>query len=716
MITETVFLRDPTSYRRNVDPRKHYKEQMEFAIMRQFTVDRETAKAVLQSIIDEHQGVTDPTVVHYERDMDTEDKALVRTPLSRYLDDTIKQNHIMVPSGTRYVQPSVKTSLYAETIDKDAARRSEIKKYAAALLADKRMDEYQVQEDEQTNIKLDNNVYSGLFNANGNIIYNPSAHSSLTSTTRTITSIGNANNERMISGNRHYRDFDICINNLIYIANLVATDLTLQQRLNAVMLKYQLHFPTVTDVMTMVLRSTRLYWEHPRLEKQIETFLASLQPLELAGILYLGDLYHIRVHNDGFMRTFIGALIARVSGNVDECVIEELENGDGEVINLVNKLFMEEMRGKGKKYRKIAEEEKQLATDLHATYRHIESTLMQYYDFIEAFLITENIPPSIAAIPTMVRRSGVMGDTDSTCTSGGKWGEWWVGDVTFNQNSRAAANAALFISSQTMRHLLAVCSGNMGIGSKRIFKLSMKPEFYWDVFAATDVAKTYYAQTDVKEGSVFEKPKLEKKGVNLKNSNAAMRIREKAESLMIKYTSAASKNLKLNMYQELRDIADLERAIQTSLETGKTEFYRSISIKGEKGYKLSGERSNYRHYTFWREIYGPKYATMPTIPFKSLKVNTVLKNKTAIKNWIESIEDKAVAKRLTAYFERTGRDALKTIYVPIEHIGLYGMPVEITSIINYTDITLDLVNMCYIVLSTLNYHKKPGLRLIDAGY
>lgn len=717
--TNDIFLRDAGTYKRDINPVDNYKVQMVRATMLRYNVDEDKATELVQRVLSNEKYIKDPIVSFYHRDRDTLDKELVKAPLSQYLADVVSSNEIMVPSGTTYVGPEVRPSLIAESISEDSILRGKTKKLAAKYKAEKDMDKFQRADDDQTNIKLDSNVYSGLFNANGNILYNPSAHSSLTSTTRIITSIGNANNERMISGNRHYHNYRTTINNLVYTVSSLDKlydGVPLYQLIGNAVSTYGLVYPTVEQTIDCVLRSTWLYWEHKKSEDKLRTFIGTLDKAQRAAIVYIGDMFHLRHCNDSVIHGMYEELTAKAYAPCTAEMAAELYGFDEEIMNLVHKFFMDEMRGKGKDYSKLFATIPNTVGALYATYKHILSVLRKYEGLIRAFFGTDNIPPTVASMPTMMRRSGVMGDTDSTCTSADKWGFWFTGEKVLNQPCRDAANAALFMSSQSMRHYLAVCSGHMGLRKHLIFKLSMKPEYYWDTFACTDVSKTYYAQTDVKEGSVYEKPDIEIKGVNLMNSNTPMRVRKMAKDMMTRFLAAPGQGKRLNMGAELRNVANLERLIRSSLADGEMEFYRTISINGEHGYKQGPEQSNHRWYTFWKEIYGAKYKVIAEPPYKTFKVKTTLTNKTELANWIDSIEDKEIAGRLQKWIVRTNRTSLPTIYVPIDHVGLYGMPPEIVSVINYTDITMDLVNMCYIVLSSLNYIVKPKMTLVDMGY
>lgn len=61
-----------------------------------------------------------------------------------------------------------------------------------------------IKDAEQNAKKIAINSLSGMHGFTGNILYVKSGHSSLTSMCRSATGYGNANNEKLLAGSRHY--------------------------------------------------------------------------------------------------------------------------------------------------------------------------------------------------------------------------------------------------------------------------------------------------------------------------------------------------------------------------------------------------------------------------------------------------------------------------------------------------------------------------------
>ena len=87
----------------------------------------------------------------------------------------------------------------------------------------------------------------------------------------------------------------------------------------------------------------------------------------------------------------------------------------------------------------------------------------------------------------------------------------------------------VYLAAMLTTHVLATMSGNMGVPDKFKFKLAMKNEFAFPLFALTGRAKHYWAAMSEREGNVYEKFDLEIKGVELRSSNTPKHIFEMAK-------------------------------------------------------------------------------------------------------------------------------------------------------------------------------------------
>jgi len=154
---------------------------------------------------------------------------------------------------------------------------------------------------EQNMMKIYNNSLSGAFAKKACIRYNPTAHSTLTSIVRTMTSLSTTSNAKLITGNRYYpRGIDI-LNNIVYIITYTNT-----KKIKEIVTKNNLHIPTVSDIIEVMKYSADLYFiDSIFYNNEIIPFLNMLSPYELAAICYIGDLYHIMKFNSFFYKEHI---------------------------------------------------------------------------------------------------------------------------------------------------------------------------------------------------------------------------------------------------------------------------------------------------------------------------------------------------------------------------------------------------------------------------
>lgn len=220
----------------------------------------------------------------------------------------MKQNNsVLAPSFTAYVPESLKPSLLVGFTDGNDERRSKARKehrnfrQKVILYTSKR-----IIPNQHEAIII---VYLALSLQAAQLLITQLRIVHLLPPTRTVSSLGNSSNEKVITGNRHYRNADIILNNLISITSSVVLE-----ELEPIMEKYQLHYPTAEEVLDVIHYSSDLYFKDYKAFKKIEDFVAKLNKYERAGFVYFGDLYHIRVYNEEFIRTFITRISSKYSG------------------------------------------------------------------------------------------------------------------------------------------------------------------------------------------------------------------------------------------------------------------------------------------------------------------------------------------------------------------------------------------------------------------
>ncbi len=195
---------------------------------------------------DTEHGIKDPTIVFFNRE-DNGDRLQRRAKLSTYLNAAIKADDLIAPTLTIYENPKRRKSILVDYVDGNVKKRSAAKKamFKAKMAGD--MPTHNIKKIEQSNAKISNNSLSGAHVSSSTPLFNKTAHSTLTSTCRSTSGYGNANNEKMLCGNRHYWSPDVVRNNIISIIN--NTDYV---RLQATMQKFGIRYPTPTETMDCI--------------------------------------------------------------------------------------------------------------------------------------------------------------------------------------------------------------------------------------------------------------------------------------------------------------------------------------------------------------------------------------------------------------------------------------------------------------------------------
>jgi len=694
---QNPFILPAEQYKRTIDPLGDYLNQtahyLNISTGKAFDECKEFVKKKLK---DGTFQIKIPQVQYMER-QENGDRVLLRGSLLGYIQQTVKNGDVIAPSFTTYKHADKYESLLASFIDGNVAGRSKAKKEEFAAKAAGKKDLAQYKNLEQTGRKLSNNAISGAHVSTSTPLVNKTAHSSLTSTCRATSGYGNANNEKLMTGNRHYWNPNVTLNNIVSI--VTHTDYELLQ---SVVTKYNIHLPTVEDTMDCIQYSSDIYWKNEVAMNHIYELVAKLTPLQRAAFVYTGDLYHLRKHNDQLLRVFLSQLSSKHYEIDVEDTFDFVKNSREDYLNLAHQICSDEMRSKGKDY--VALKGTTNLKTLAATTRNIDSVLTNYADLIKAIMVTENMPASVAYFPESVRRAALMSDTDSTIFTVEEWVQWYCGDIGFKQEHMSIAASCIFLAAQAITHILAMMSANFNVQKKRLYQIAMKNEFKFDVFVPTNVAKHYFASISCQEGNILAESDVEIKGVHLKNSNSPKFITSKASKMMEEIMNTIMDTGKISILKYLKEIADIERTVFDSIKNGKLEFFRLGEIKQPQAYVRKPEESPYVYNMLWEQVFAPKYGPAPALPYQTLRVATTIDNPTKTKKWLENMEDRELAERMRNWLGGLGKVNLPSLMLPAEITTTNGIPKEILDIIDTRKIVYNLCKIFYLILETLGFY------------
>lgn len=724
-MSENHFLLPVDQYKRDLNPVRDWLHQTAWYSSRSLGRSYEECYNHLRNKLKTKAiKIDDPTVVFFHRE-ENGDRHTKTTTLQSYINSTLTGNSIIVPTFTTYLPPSVIESPVVGYLDDNVKVRKVYKKRAQQYEADGDTVNFIFYNNRQDNAKRASNSVSGGFVAEGSVIRNRSGHSTLTSITRSIASLSNASNERLIEGNRHYYTPQITLNNIISVcstSDLAHIDFTIKA--------FGLRYPTVEETKDCIFRSYNLYCLDTLAFRSIAMFIEKLTNTERAALVYTGDLYHLKELNPDFMRVFLSQLscleMAPHSGDINEAekTLQEINSNpvkyiyscDEQIVNFAHQTNFTMMKGKGKDYSGLTKEEQ---VKLAMSCFNIGETVKHYRDFLRAFFLTKNSPCTIATIQYQIRRSVVLSDTDSTMFSVDSWVLWYFGEIKFEDEHYALAGSVVYMATQAIAHILALFSANMGVEQKRLFTLAMKPEFVFPVFAQTSVSKHYFTARAVKEGNVYKDIEMEIKGVHMVDSTVPINIITDAANTMEDIIRTVLRGEQLSLTKILTKTADVEREIIRSIRRGETTYLRKTKIKERSAYKQAEDgidRTPYRFYTCWEQCFADKYGRYGEPPYLAVRVPLNLPNPSSVKFWLDGLQNRTFAAAFSQWMGNSGMTKIGLLPIPIMFTESNGVPEELISIVDDKRIALTLTRSFRNIIESHGFFPKNDLLISEMGY
>jgi hypothetical protein len=708
-MSQPLFTRAPEDYKRDINVLPHAVMDAAFYLHKQTGMDILECK---QYVIDQIKPggdleIRDPKILCLSKEKAGERTQLIM-PFTHYLKDVVATGNLISPTMAVYTNPKVKRSVLSDYIAVNIKKRAAAKK-AMFVAKNEGNTVLSIFKDlEQTCAKLDNNGISGAHASPSTILFNKSSHSTLTSTCRSATSYGNANNEKFIAGKRHYWCADVVVSNLIVSARHCD-----RQLMQETMDTFKLHVPTPDEVMECITYSTRQYWKDPVRVAEIATFVNTMDDVERCAFVYIGDLFHLAKHNKILVRNILGSLATK--GNVVPIdPVAEIRAMDADMKALISLLCRQELAGRD--LDKTAKESPEAFAKIAATAFHCRTTLEQYRPLIKALWVSDVIPASIACITSVVRDSVLTSDTDSTIFTVQYWTEWYTGKLGFDDLSCDIAHVVAYLTSQSIAHILAQMSANMGIPTESIHRLAMKNEYAFPLFTLTDRAKHYFAYQAAREGNVYEEMELEAKGVALRNSNVPVAVMDRFKALLHEVMDRVIADGQLPLHWILDQVLEQEELIFNSVRGGRTDYMKTGQIKPKETYK-SPTNATYLQYEMWEEVFADKYGHTVAPPYGTVKMSLDLNNRTETKNWIDSFKDQAIAERLRQWMVKHQKDQLTNFLVPAMIVKEKGVPEEIVSGINLRKLAFETLEAYYLLLGSLGiYMINKNLTVLISDY
>lgn len=612
-----------------------------------------------------------------------------------FLDEVKANNYLISPSMTVYKRPEEVKSKLGDFTDHNVKERNVYKKLAKKHGQNKNFVEANINNTLQSSKKENNNSLSGAFASSGNPLYNKSSHSSLTSTCRCATSYANASNERFLAGNRHYYDQDVVIQEIIN-----AERLSPKQAILYAVDKFNIHIPTDEEVWECISKSSVKYWRNKIKQNEVKELISKMTPHGRCALVYTGDLYHLAKHNDLVIRDFITDIAkpAEETSVPDPVYGDLLVSADSDIIALVTLLCSDLTAGKN--LFETKEPTPHIYFTVNATAVRVKLWLEKYKDLINGFLKPRYAQSSIAEFPNIIREAVVTSDTDSTIFSTQMWTKFITGSYNFDPQSYHVGYAITYIASQIVANALGILCGNLGIGKDMVRVLAMKNEYYFPGYKLTKIAKHYIQMRSACEGNVYDKMKLDVKGVNLRSSKAPKHVTEDLHRWFVEILHKPMNGETYNMESIMEWPIKVETTVRNSIQSGEIEYLPSERVNEATAYGQGEDSHNYRHYKLWEEVFAPKYGYVDPAPIQTYKICIKVNKKALFKEWLDTMEDRQLAERFKDFAARNKLDSMTSFQLPQSIARQSGVPKEIMDVLDIRRGTMIIMAPYYLILES----------------
>lgn len=698
------FIKPLDTYVRNYNLYETYIEDASLFLSKMENISLDEARAfVLKTTAPDGQHPIKVPMARFLERNSQGDRVRKQLPLDQLWNVIRQDRQIFAPNMTAYVHPDICKSILATYISGNLKRRNNAKQAQFAAERAGNMREWAIWNSAQTTFKIKNNALSGAHSSPYTILWNKSSHSTLTSGCRTATSYGNASNEKFLYGNRHYWSPTITKNNLVSICTHTHID-----DVKAAIETFGLVIPTIEDVMGMVWRSTESYWRDPTCMAGIHTLVSTFTDYERAAVMYTGDFYHLAQLNPDVVKTLLLELATRSETSLSPAEVEESKSlTTDELLSFVSMLcpdyLMNPDTGRYEALKDVKRPREQGM--LYGNIRRVVAFQDKYALLIRTFWVTDNIPSSIYYLPNIIRRGVITSDTDSTIFSVSYWPKWVLGHSAKTPQANAIAASMVYLSAKVIGHILARFTANCGVAKQDIFRLQMKNEFFMPVFALTTRAKHYYANVTMQEGTTKLHPEIDIKGVALRSSSVPPEVMRQSKAMIKAIIDKVMAGEKISLRSVLRRVALIEDGIKRSIIEGQFRYLKRGSIMSLDSYK-DPEKNNYIHYELWEAVFARKYGPAPEVPYRVVKVSIDTDRPARLQQWMDSMEDRAIAQNLADFLKEKDKKAITTLLLPEINLIENGIPKEIIPRIDERNLISQTMESFYLILETLGYFIK----------
>ena len=668
---------------------KCYRDQVATYIARKYGLPLEQASQISLELCKEHYK---PLTAIIEETKEDGIPVIRAVDLASWFDQ--QKDNILSDSGSVYCQHKTKLSRTIEMIIEMMNNRKKEKKLQLKMKAAGNTSEELKHYYAQTLIKITMNSLPGNYGSPYSLFYSKANYNAITSCGRALIGYANAEIEAVLGGNFAWFSVEELLQHIVAHLNKGIDTAKVEE----VMTRYGLARATHAQLYEFYKEVLSKYHRYTDLSILTDV-ISKLSDAEVQYFWYFQNFRHMFMGNTEKMKGWFKELfdISKVSFEDTSVVADDLFKLDGALVILCNVAFHEYVDPGDSEIQvyDLPKARPDLAVKFVHIARYVENKLHDMDDLFNIFLYTPINRTSVRTRPNMMRNSTVVSDTDSVIFTVKDWVSWYTGDVysTAPESYHIACTMIYWIT-QAIAHTLLLYSQAHGARDEYERVMAMKNEFLYTVMILADVKKHYAGIVSVQEGVLLPKPEIDIKGVQFKGSD----ICKLATTFAQKFSENdvldnMFKHGRISAHELIDKVRNFEIRIRKDLEEGKSDWFKSLSIRKKTDY-ATPMSSNWYYYYAWQEIFAPKYGDI-LIPTKVPAVPIHMPNKEYLE-WL-SKKSPDIYKRMTAFFAAGNRPPTTIVINPVGG----KVPPEIIPLVKFTDIIHHNVRPCHLLLKQI---------------
>lgn len=628
-------------------------------------------------------------------------------PLSLHLIRDVA-NRIISPSGSVYKLPTEHESFLRITIGSKKAERSRHKKIMLKYKEEGDNLQESIANYLQSSAKVTNNSFAGALNSPYNILYCKPNFAATTSISRQSVKCGYSHIELFLGGNIFITSYDDVVN--YCLRQIEEADL---QVIEHVVEKYGLTIPSAEDVHTFFMDAISNYVFIPP-EHLIRAFIGTLSRAERCAVYYTGCFKHLLTLNGELFKPYFRNMFD--VSDVEPYTGDDLKGmlkGDGDVRMMVQSLHYQVLgqdeEGRNLNPQKAYEVNQEGLRQFIGIEQHFVTYINQMREVFETFLRPKTDVARMHEHPAMVRTNTLISDTDSAIFTTQNIVEWYAGRISFDPEAFAINAFAVFSVVKSLEHRFARLSCGFGMVGDDIYGINMKNEFFMVALMRANIKKTYASLNLFQEGKILPTPKLDIKGVQLRDSKLSPNTVKETESFISDLFKDVLKEGSISGFDYLRRVRRFELEIYQSIMRGERTYLKTDPIKDPSEYEKDPMSSSYFYYDLWTKVFTPEYDSI-TIPTKCyvlpLKMNGKILNDP---HWLEMLrkESPSVHRKLLDYMaelKKSKRTVSRLMLPP----SIASIPEVLKPVMNIREIIYTNCKPLYLCLQAIGFAYNYG--------